>query len=96
VVDQWLAHLKFSPFMASEFDFAPLPQDPKRNGIFIAELVAYLNPGEAVGMQLSQPKFINQAPITVQDCLTNYRKVFASISVLSKNKRTPFPQRLLT
>ena len=40
----WLHFLKFHPFMSAEFEYVSLTEDPRRNGIFIAELVAYLLP----------------------------------------------------
>jgi len=43
-MNEWLIFLKFHPFMSVEFDFVNLTEDPKRNGIFISELVAYLLP----------------------------------------------------
>lgn len=42
VVNEWLTHLKFHPFLSAEFDYVSLRDDPKRNGVFIAELFAYL------------------------------------------------------
>ena len=30
--------------MSVEFDFVNLTEDPKRNGVFLAELIAYLLP----------------------------------------------------
>lgn len=44
IVDQWLNFLKFHPFLSAEFEFVGPTEDPKRNGIFIAELVSYLLP----------------------------------------------------
>ena len=43
-IDGWLTFLKFHPFMSVEFDFVNLTEDPKRNGVFLAELIAYLLP----------------------------------------------------
>ena len=53
-VEGWLTHLKFHPFMSAEFEFVSLTEDPKRNGIFIAELVAYLLPQNQLARTLSE------------------------------------------
>ena len=45
--------------MSSEFDFVGLVQDPKRNGIFLAELVAYLNPANPLAKLLSKGSYIH-------------------------------------
>lgn len=58
IVDQWITHLKFHPFMSAEFDYIGLTQDPKRNGIFLAELVAYLNPAHELANLLSKGSYI--------------------------------------
>ena len=44
IVTDWIHFLKFHPFMSAEFEYVSLTEDPSRNGIFIAELVAYLLP----------------------------------------------------
>ena len=41
------------PFMASEFDYVPLANDQKRNGIFLAEMVALLVPDHPTAAMLS-------------------------------------------
>ena len=39
--------------MSSEFDYVNLVQDPKRNGIFLAELISYLNPSNPLAKLLN-------------------------------------------
>ena len=51
--------------MSSEFDYLSLMQDPKRNGIFLAELVAYLNPANPLATLLGQGNYICQKPNSV-------------------------------
>jgi len=58
-VDEWLTHLKFHPFMSAEFDYVSLREDPKRNGIFLAELIAYLLPHSILARSLSDGSLIN-------------------------------------
>ena len=77
LVDAWLAHLKFHPFMSAEFEFVNLTEDPRRNGIFIAELVAYLIPQSAQARSLSEGSLIKQRPKSVVDCQKNWASIFS-------------------
>ena len=75
--------------MSPEFDYMSLMQDPKRNGVFLAELVAYLNPANPLAKLLSQGNYICQNPISVQDCQANFEKVFRClINLLKQNGLT--------
>ena len=57
-VNDWLQFLKFHPFMSAEFEYVSLTEDPRRNGIFIAELVSYLVPQSALARSLSEGSLI--------------------------------------
>jgi len=45
--------------MSNEFNYVGLTENPQRNGIFIAELVAYLLPSSASAQNLRDRSYIN-------------------------------------
>ena len=68
----WITHLKFHPFMSAEFEFVSLTEDPKRNGIFVAELIAYLLPSNQLAKRLKDSSTIKQRPQSVAECHRNW------------------------
>ena len=82
--------------MSAEFDYVSLTEDPKRNGIFIAELVAYLLPYNGVARSLSEGTKINQRPSNVAECQKNWQNIFAILSQLFQQQENHTTRRLLT
>ena len=79
-MEGWLTHLKFHPFLSEEFEYVSLTQDPKRNGIFIAELVSYLLAHNTLARTLSEGSLINQNPNSVVECQHNWQNIFSVLA----------------
>jgi len=55
VVRQWFNHIQFHPFLAAQYDYVGLTEDPKRNGVMLAALVAFLVPESKFAVALQNP-----------------------------------------
>jgi hypothetical protein len=59
VVEFWLTELRFHPFLSAEYEYCGPLSDPKRNGIFLAELVGYLHPQNLQARSLTNTAIIS-------------------------------------
>ena len=85
LVLEWLQFLKLHPFLANEFNHVSLVQDPKRNGVFLAELISFLHQSEKHSQLLKMKDFIKQRPLNVTECKQNHERVFGVIMQLIQN-----------